>query len=40
MVECQEFVGKVVSSFKLYEDSIEVRKSVLSLLTAPYSLRA
>lgn len=23
MVECQEFVGKVVSSFKLYEDSIE-----------------
>ena len=23
MVECQEFVGKVVSSFKLYEDTIE-----------------
>ena len=23
MVECQEFVGKIVSSFKLYEDSIE-----------------
>lgn len=23
MVECQEFIGKVVSSFKLYEDSIE-----------------
>ena len=23
MVECQEFVGKIVSSFKLYEDSID-----------------
>ena len=23
MVECKEFVGKVVSSFKLYEDSME-----------------
>jgi hypothetical protein len=23
MVECKEFVGKIISSFKLYEDSID-----------------
>jgi hypothetical protein len=23
MVECKEFVGKIVSSFRLYEDSID-----------------